>query len=85
MQTQQVELGPLDPSEAYLISSNPFDIVGAARAGMGTVWVDREGNGWADGLGKPKHVVRSLEEVVGIVRKGGDVSEIGSDPTVGRG
>jgi len=60
--------------QIWLVSGNPFDVVGARAAGMRAAWVDREGNGWEDGLidgnmGKPTIVVRGLEEVVGKVEK----------------
>lgn len=43
-----------------LISSNPFDVVGAMNAGMQTAWIDRVG-GVFDGLGEePEVAVRSL-------------------------
>jgi len=46
----------------WLVSSNPFDIVGAEAAGLQTAWVDRTGAGWIDRLGhiiggKPPSVV----------------------------
>jgi 2-haloacid dehalogenase len=59
-----------DPKSVFLVSANPFDIVGASNAGLETVWVDREGAGWRDGLGKPQHVVRSLEEALEVVNSG---------------
>jgi 2-haloacid dehalogenase len=41
------------PLEAIrLVSCNPFDVVGAATAGMGTVWINRSG-GPFDTLGPP--------------------------------
>ncbi|TGZ80165.1 HAD-like protein, partial [Ascodesmis nigricans] len=40
----------VQPRDMVLVSSNPFDIVGAAERGWETVWVDREGKGWGDGL-----------------------------------
>lgn len=63
-------------SEMWLVSGNPFDVVGARSCGMQAAWVDREGNGWADGLvegekGRPTVVVRELGEVVNAVRKYG--------------
>jgi len=60
--------------EMWLISGNPFDVVGARAVGMQAIWVDRAGGGWVDGLvegelGRPTAVVKSLEEVVEIVQK----------------
>jgi 2-haloacid dehalogenase len=53
-----------EAGRVVLVSGNPFDIVGAAEAGLKTAWIDRDGKGWRDGLGAPDKVVRSLEEVV---------------------
>lgn len=58
----------------WLVSGNPFDVVGARAVGMRAVWVDRAGRGWSDGLvrgeaGRPTLVVRGLGEVVEGVRK----------------
>ncbi|KAL8761252.1 MAG: hypothetical protein Q9184_002613 [Pyrenodesmia sp. 2 TL-2023] len=55
-------------SEMWLVSGNPFDVVGAKAVGMKAVWVDRGGAGWVDGLiegkeGRPDLVVRKLGEV----------------------
>ena len=60
--------------EVWLISGNPFDVVGARSMGMQAAWVDRAGNGWQDELidgdqGKPTAIVRGLEEVVDVVKK----------------
>lgn len=60
--------------EMWLVSGNPFDIVGARSCGMNAAWVDRTGSGWSDGLadgeaGKPNIVVKGLGEVVDAVRK----------------
>lgn len=54
--------------EVYLVSGNPFDIVGARAVGMNAVWVDRTGSGWHDSLiegqkGRPTEVVKRLDEV----------------------
>ncbi|KAF2175598.1 haloacid dehalogenase, type II [Zopfia rhizophila CBS 207.26] len=56
-------------SEVWLISGNPFDVVGANAVGMRTCWVDRVGAGWMDELvageyGRPTVVVKGLNEVV---------------------
>jgi len=52
----------------WLVSGNPFDIVGARAMGMQAVWVDRAGSGWQDKLGgEPTAVVHSLEDVAAVV------------------
>ena len=66
------ERDPEGIKEIWLISGNPFDVVGAKAMGMKAVWVDRAGSGWVDRLvegsrGSPDIVVRSLDEVVGKV------------------
>jgi 2-haloacid dehalogenase len=53
----------------WLVSSNPFDVVGARAAGMRAAWVDRVGLGWVDGLGElaaggPTVVVKGLDEAL---------------------
>ncbi len=50
-------------SEVRLISSNPFDVIGAMNAGMQAAWIDRSG-GLFDTLGpRPKMAVRTLTEL----------------------
>ncbi|EMD00263.1 hypothetical protein BAUCODRAFT_119809 [Baudoinia panamericana UAMH 10762] len=58
--------------EIWLVSGNPFDVVGARAVGMNAVWVDRAGTGWQDSLvegekGRPTEVVKSLDQVVATV------------------
>ncbi|CAI7647615.1 unnamed protein product [Penicillium glandicola] len=59
-----------DPSQMgklWLISGNPFDIVGARATGMQAIWVDRVGAGWKDAMApdlQPTAVVHSLEDIV---------------------
>ena len=49
--------------EVRLVSSNPFDVVGAEAAGMRAAWIDRSG-GLFDTLGPPPDVVAfSLAEL----------------------
>ncbi|KAG7006105.1 haloacid dehalogenase, type II [Physcia stellaris] len=60
--------------EIWLVSGNPFDVVGARAVGMQACWVDRAGSGWTDELfqgftGRPTVVVKSLGEVVDAVKK----------------
>lgn len=53
--------------EVWLISSNPFDIVGARNVGMNAIWVDRAGKGWQDACVpelQPTAIVHSLEQIM---------------------
>lgn len=53
--------------EVRLVSSNPFDDIGAEAAGMQAVWVDRSG-GVFDTLGaRPDMVVRTLTELADVL------------------
>lgn len=63
-----------DMGSMWLVSGNPFDVVGARAVGMQAAWVDRAGNGWQDALaagehGGPTVIVKSLEQVVDAVSK----------------
>jgi len=53
-------------SDMWLVSGNPFDIVGANAAGMKTAWIDRTGSGWCDRLsqGKPRVIGADLKVAV---------------------
>lgn len=58
--------------DIWLVSGNPFDIVGAKQCGLQAIWVDRGGNGWQDALlsdaaYQPTAIVTSLEQVVSII------------------
>ena len=53
-----------------LISSNPFDVIGAEASGMQASWVNRSG-GVFDTLAPPPHsVVRSLIELADALAQG---------------
>ncbi|KAB8271248.1 HAD-like domain-containing protein [Aspergillus minisclerotigenes] len=56
--------------DIWVISSNPFDIIGALHVGMRVIWIDRSGKGWADraapGL-EPTAIVNSLEEILHVI------------------
>ena len=59
-----------DLANVWLVSGNPFDIVGARAYGLNAIWVNRkEQRGWEDGLvegekGRPTEIVTKLDEVV---------------------
>lgn len=60
--------------DMWLVSGNPFDVVGARGVGMNAAWVDRQGNGWVDRLvdgetGRPTVICKDLGEVVEAVKK----------------
>jgi 2-haloacid dehalogenase len=59
-----------DIGSLWLVSSNPFDVVGARAVGMQAAWVDRTGNGWQDKLaGSPTVVCKGIDEVAAAVAK----------------
>ncbi|KAF2018366.1 haloacid dehalogenase [Aaosphaeria arxii CBS 175.79] len=70
------EVGREEGEGVWLVSGNPFDVVGAKAFGLRAAWVDREGRGWVDrlldgdeeGL-RPDVVVRGVDEVVGRVEE----------------
>ncbi|KFY10063.1 hypothetical protein V492_05219 [Pseudogymnoascus sp. VKM F-4246] len=68
-------VGRGDLESIWLVSSNPFDIVGARAAGLKAAWVDRAGLGWIDGLGDlvggkgPTVVVKGVDEAVREIRR----------------
>jgi len=52
-------------SSAWLISSNPFDVIGAISAGMKAAWVQRSREAFFDPWGiEPTITVRSLSDLV---------------------
>ena len=58
-------------ARVWVVSGNPFDVVGARAVGMNSIWVNRKGDkrGWEDGLvegekGRPTEVVCQLHEAV---------------------
>jgi len=58
-------------ARVWVVSGNPFDIVGARAVGMNSIWVNRKGDsrGWEDGLvegetARPTEVVCQLHEAV---------------------
>ena len=57
----------------WLVSGNPFDIVGARAVGMQAAWVSRKGDAWVDALVqdeslRPTIIVQDLREVTERIR-----------------
>ena len=53
--------------EVRLISSNPFDVIGAEAAGMQATWVNRSGGLFDTLASRPQMVVRSLVELANML------------------
>ncbi|WP_026333011.1 haloacid dehalogenase type II [Thioalkalivibrio sp. ALRh] len=59
----------VSPTDAWLISGNPFDVIGAQDAGMRTVWLDRPRQGLFDPWGgEPTATIGGLDELSGVLR-----------------
>ncbi|KAL2194907.1 HAD-like domain-containing protein [Corynascus similis CBS 632.67] len=59
-----------EPEDVWLVSSNPFDVVGAVSAGLRAAWVDRAGKGWIDRLMfEPTLIVSGVDEAVREIMK----------------
>lgn len=63
-----------DFESIWLVSGNPFDIVGAKAVGMQTAWVDRPGDNWTDRLiegdkGKPTIIGSGVDDVINQILK----------------
>jgi len=64
---EKVGKQPSQMDQIWLISGNPFDIVGARNAGMNAIWIDRANKGWQDASVPDLHptaIVHSLEQIV---------------------
>lgn len=56
-----------DPDGLLMVAVHPWDLHGAARAGLRTAWLDRDGAPYPDYCARPDHVVRSVAELVAAV------------------
>lgn len=71
---EQVGKTPAELKDIWLVSGNPFDVVGARGAGLNAIWVDRGGNGWTDRMAlekeyQPTEVVRGLDKVLSVIER----------------
>jgi 2-haloacid dehalogenase len=76
---KKVGKGENEIGDVWLVSGNPFDIVGSRAVGMQAAWVDRAGKGWVDQLGEltgdvvgghqPTIVVSDVEAAVRGIEK----------------
>ena len=58
----------VEPSDAMLVAVHPWDIDGAARAGLATAWINRSGGPYPGALQAPTVSSRSLAELADQVR-----------------
>jgi putative hydrolase of the HAD superfamily len=57
-------LAGVPPREVLHIGDDPLaDVVGAVRAGMQAVWLNRGGKRWPDGLGAPPRTIATLADI----------------------
>jgi 2-haloacid dehalogenase len=55
----------VDPVEMMLVAVHPWDIDGAARAGMATAWINRDGRPYPEYFTAPTHTIGALTELPG--------------------
>jgi 2-haloacid dehalogenase len=58
----------VDPMDAMLVAVHPWDIDGAARAGLGTAWINRTGGPYPEYFRAPDLAPRSLVELADQLR-----------------
>lgn len=58
------------PEEMLLVAVHPWDIHGAARAGLSTCWVNRTGAPYPDYFKAPDHTLSSLTELAPALTSG---------------
>ena len=59
-----IEATDLQPAEVLYVGDDPeLDVEGARRAGMQTVWINRDAAPWPTALAPPPHSVKSLIEL----------------------
>lgn len=58
--------------DIWLVTANPFDVVGATQCGIKAAWLDRHGRGWEDAAApalRPRIIGKSLDEVIKAILK----------------
>lgn len=60
-----------DPEHMLLVAVHPWDIHGAARAGLSTAWVNRSGAPYPAYFTEPDHTVTSLRDLATALKGGG--------------
>lgn len=58
-------------ADLWLVSGNPFDVIGARSCGMHAIWVDRGCRGWIDAALpdlQPTAVVHDLNDILTVIQ-----------------
>jgi 2-haloacid dehalogenase len=55
------------PSDMMLVAVHPWDVDGAKRVGLGTVWLNRQGRQYPNYFLAPDHSLTALSELAGII------------------
>lgn len=58
------------PGDVWVVSANPFDVVGAKAAGLKTAFIDRPGRGWIDRLDElhmPSLIAGSVDQAIQFI------------------
>ncbi|KAI1188587.1 HAD-like domain-containing protein [Nemania serpens] len=58
------------PGDVWVVSANPFDVVGARAAGLQATFIDRQGKGWIDRLDEihePSLVASGVEQAIRLI------------------
>lgn len=59
-----LELAEVPPGEALFVGDTPeTDILGAQGVGLKTVWLNRKGRRWPEGLSPPEHSITTLAQL----------------------
>lgn len=67
---EQVGKTKSEMGDIWLVTANPFDVVGAVSCGLKAAWVDRPGKGWQDNMCpdvRPTIMVQDIRQVVDAV------------------
>ena len=62
----------VEPAAMMMVAVHPWDIDGAARAGMATAWINRDGRPYPEYFTPPTHTVEALTELPARLGNGPD-------------
>ncbi|KAF7122226.1 hypothetical protein CNMCM5793_000183 [Aspergillus hiratsukae] len=69
---QKMGKSPSQMADLWLVSGNPFDVIGARSCGMHAIWVDRNRRGWMDAAVpelQPTAVVHDLTDILTVIEQ----------------